>query len=190
MCVFMLMCSWSQRNYFFRKNTQIRLTNLNKRRNWAQRLQKRVIFFPKWKKPKIASTSNASFVSIPGSSIFLTTRPILLKALFLIRFDLNLKRVIRKKDKTLRRYWITTRVLFNLSRQSKGARMGKGKGKNLQSLQLLTPFTKFILFTGVRPGRILFFLNFFNSRFTAPLFLSQHWINFFSPTQFVNFRPA
>lgn len=82
--------------------------------------------------------------------------------------------MIRKKDKTLRRYWITTRVLFNLTRQSKGARMGKGKGKNIQTLQLITPLSCFIGFRGVRLGRLLFFLHLFNTRFAGAVFLYTH----------------
>nr|ACX30995.1 ribosomal protein L16 [Moneuplotes crassus] len=153
----------------------LKLINRNKRLNWTQRLQKRVIFFPSFKKPPIKYTSTRTHLNHFGNSFFFLTKPILLTALFLIRFDLLLKRIIRKKDKTLRRYWITTRVLFNLTRQSKGARMGKGKGKNLQTFQLICPLTAFISFRGVRYGRLLFFLKFFNFRFSSFIYLLTHW---------------
>lgn len=152
-----------------------RLVNRNRRFNWAQRLQKRVIFLPKFRKASVIKTAVKAQFNHFGNAFFFLTRPILLTALFLVRFDLLLKRIIRKKDKTLRRYWITTRVLFNLTRQSKGARMGKGKGKNLQSFQLVCPLTIFIAFKGVRYGRLLFFLKFFNSRFSAFVYLLTHW---------------
>lgn len=152
-----------------------KLVNRNRRLNWNQRLQKRVVFFPRFKKPPVRLTSTSVHLNHFGNSFFLLTKPLLLTALFLIRFDLLLKRIIRKKDKTLRRYWITTRVLFNLTRQSKGARMGKGKGKNLQTFQLICPLTVFIAFRGVRYGRLLFFLKFFNSRLSSFIFLLTHW---------------
>lgn len=152
-----------------------RLVNRNRRFNWTQRLQKRVIFLPKFRKISVIKTAVKSQFNHFGNAFFFLTRPILLTALFLVRFDLLLKRIIRKKDKTLRRYWITTRVLFNLTRQSKGARMGKGKGKNLQSFQLVCPLTTFIAFKGVRYGRLLFFLKFFNSRFSAFIYLLTQW---------------
>nr|ACX30957.1 ribosomal protein L16 [Moneuplotes minuta] len=167
--------SWLAHNQLKRHVPILKLVNRNRRLNWVQRLQKRVIFFPRFRKPPIRYTSTTVHLNHFGNSFFFLTRPLLLTALFLIRFDLLLKRVIRKKDKTLRRYWITTRVLFNLTRQSKGARMGKGKGKNLQTFQLVSPLTAFIAFKGVRYGRLLFFLKFFNSRFSSFIYLLTHW---------------
>lgn len=52
--------------------------------------------------------------------------------------------------------------------------MGKGKGKNIQTFQLITPLSCFIGFRGVRFGRLLFFLRFFNARFTGAVFLYTH----------------
>nr|YP_011027856.1 ribosomal protein L16 [Euplotes cristatus]UPM52066.1 ribosomal protein L16 [Euplotes cristatus] len=167
--------------------TRPRTNNLNIRRNWAQRLQKRVVFFPKFRLPPVGRTRSSDTLRCFGNSVFYFAQPLLLKALFLIRFELLLKRVVRKKDKTLRRYWITTRVLFNLTRQSKGARMGKGKGKNVQVFQLITPLSCFVGFRGVRLGRLLFFLRFFNMRFAGAIFLQIHWtagINHKAPALF------
>jgi len=52
--------------------------------------------------------------------------------------------------------------------------MGKGKGKNTIQLQKFAPFTHFIEFKGVRYGRLLLFLKFFNSRFPSPMFMAVH----------------
>ena len=167
--------NWVSSNKPYLSTTPLLLKNRNFRRNWAQRLQKKVVFFPKFKQPPVKYTQTCGAFRFFGNSFFFISRPLLLKSLFLIRFDLLLKRIVRKKDKTLRRYWITTRVLFNLTRQSKGARMGKGKGKNIQTFQLISPTTVFISFSGVRFGRLLFFLKFFNARFPCAVFLKYHW---------------
>nr|YP_011027892.1 ribosomal protein L16 [Euplotes vannus]UPM52102.1 ribosomal protein L16 [Euplotes vannus] len=181
---------WLSYHFSRRYKSTLKLINRNRRLNWTQRLQKRVVFFPRFGKPSIKHTSTNVHLNHFGNSFFFLTRPLLLTALFLIRFDLLLKRIIRKKDKTLRRYWITTRVLFNLTRQSKGARMGKGKGKNLQTFQLICPLTVFIAFRGVRYGRLLFFLKFFNSRLSSFVFLLTHWTHNLRNLPHKSFRNA
>lgn len=166
------------------------LKNKNFRRNWKQRLQKRFIFFPKFRYFQLKKLGSRFTTFHFGNSVFTIPKPVFFTHIFLSRFDLNLKRVVRKKDKTLRRYWITTRVLFNLTRQSKGARMGKGKGRNFKTFQLINAFTSFIEFRGVRLGRLRYFLHLFNSRFTVPLFLINHWTTTVLNSKFSLFRNA
>lgn len=162
--------------------------NLNTRRNWHQKLQKRVVFFPKLKRNLVKRCGAIPANFTYGQVAMLPTNALLLSQLFMIRFDLKLKRVVRKKDKTLRRFWITTRVLFNLTRQSKGARMGKGKGKNLQLLQRINPFTNFIEFKGVRFGRLVHFNLLFNSLFNSYFFLVTRWSSLLNRTGVSTFR--
>lgn len=162
---------------------------LRKKRNWHQILQKRAVYFPKTTSNKLTVLKNFNRFNF-GNSKFINTNTLYLTPLFVTRFILNLKRVVRKKDKTLRKYWINSRVLFKLSKQSKGARMGKGKGKNLSQFQKYSAFTNFIEFKGVRFGRLLFFLKFFNSRFATKFFLIRNWISFFSTTNNYLFRNA
>ena len=80
------------------------LKNRNIRKNWAQRLQKKLQYFPnknyKQSRKHLRFSPNFNY----GNAIFLPPKALLLSALFLVRFTLNLKRVIRKRDKTLRKF--------------------------------------------------------------------------------------
>ena len=160
-----------------------------KKKNWHQILQKRAIFFPKQTKFKLNVLKNYKKFNF-GNSKFFNPQTFYLTPLFVTRFILNLKRIVRKKDKTLRKYWINSRVLFKLSKQSKGARMGKGKGKNLTQFQKYSAFTNFIEFSGVRFGRLLFFIRYFNSRFPTHFYLIRHWSTNFTKYQSFLFRNA
>lgn len=155
----------------------LKLRNKNKKKNWSQRLQKKLNYFPKKRHNLSCTYARKSFSFFFGNSIFSSPKLLFFSSLFLTRFILNLKRVVRKRDKTLRKFWITLRVFFRVTYQSKGARMGKGKGKHQILLQKVAPFINFIEFRGVRFGRLLYFLKFFNSRLPAKLCLINHWSN-------------
>lgn len=174
----------------FNHLTDFKLRNVNVRRNWHQRLQKRVIFFPKLRQRTLKYSNNTHTLPNTRYVTMIPSNPLLLTQLFLTRFELKLKRIVRKKDKTLRRFWLTTRVLFNLTRQSKGARMGKGKGKNYQSLQRINPLTNFIGFRGVRFGRLIRFLLYFNSLFRIQFFLTTAWYTMLNRDNYFYFRSA
>lgn len=156
-------------SFIYRKARKLKL------KNWAQIRTSRTVYFPKSSTRYATRKLDNSQRFMFGNSAILPTTTLLLSNRFLLRFDLNLRRIVRKKDKTLRRFWITTRVLFNLSRQSKGSRMGKGKGKNVQHFQFFNPFTNFIELSGVRYGRLIFFLSFLNKRFAQKLLLRLRW---------------
>jgi hypothetical protein len=55
--------------------------------------------------------------------------------------------------------------------KSKGARMGKGKGKKLIYFQRIFAGTNFIEFLGVRLGRLYYFLFYWNNRFYQKFYL-------------------
>lgn len=152
-----------------------KLNNKNKKKNWAQKLQKKTNFFPNKNYWISSKNKRLRFPFSFGNAVFTLPRPLLLSSFFITRFILNLKRVVRKRDKTLRNYWVTLRVFLRVTYQSKGARMGKGKGKHNVLLQNIPPFSSFIEFKGVRYGRLLFFLKFFNSKLPINSFLITHW---------------
>ena len=77
---------------------------LKVRKNWKQRLQKKISYFSKKKDVRSLNYINKSWSFNFGNAIFTLPRSILLSALFITRFILKLKRVVRKKDKTLRKY--------------------------------------------------------------------------------------
>lgn len=106
-----------------------------------------------------------------GNSALLNSNPIVLSSLFIFRFILVLKRIARKKDKTFRFFWWPRGSFFTITKQSKGARMGKGKGKHLFVVQRYSPLIHFIEFSGIRFGRLFYFLKFFNTRFYSFFFL-------------------
>jgi ribosomal protein L16/L10AE len=153
----------------------LKIRKLRNKRNWIQRLQKKISYFSKKKHENSLNYINKRWSFNFGNSILTLPRSILFSALLTTRFILNLKKVVRKRDKTLRRYWITIRVFFKITKQSKGARMGKGKGKNTLQLQKYSPLSNFIEFKGVRYGRLIHFLKFFNSRFPLKLSLVLFW---------------
>lgn len=107
-----------------------------------------------------------------GTAAFVPLKPLVLTSLFLIRFILFLKRITRKKDKTLRRFWITPKSFLKITKQSKGARMGKGKGKHFFLIQRIFSMSNFIEFKTIRTGRLHFFLRKLNARMPAPFFLN------------------
>jgi hypothetical protein len=58
--------------------------------------------------------------------------------------------------------------------------MGKGKGKHLFAVQRYSPLIHFVEFFGVRSGRLLYFLNFFNTRFYSSFFFKLKESGFFT----------
>jgi hypothetical protein len=58
--------------------------------------------------------------------------------------------------------------------------MGKGKGKHLFAVQRYSPLIHFVEFFGVRSGRLLYFLNFFNTRFYSSFFFKLKDASFFT----------
>jgi len=117
---------------------------------------------------------NRKFIFTFGSASFVPLSPVIVTSLFLTRFLLFFKRIVRKKDKTLRKFWLTPKSLLRVSKQSKGARMGKGKGKHIIFIQRTKPFTNFVEFSRVREGRLRFFLNKFNSKMSTLFFYKSN----------------
>jgi hypothetical protein len=115
-----------------------------------------------------------------GNSALLNSNPIVLSSLFIFRFILLLKKIARKRDKTFRFFWWPRGSFITITKQSKGARMGKGKGKHLFAVQRYSPLIHFVEFFGVRSGRLLYFLNFFNTRFYSSFFFKLKESSFFS----------
>lgn len=122
-----------------------------------------------------------------GNSALLNSNPIVLSSLFIFRFILVLKRVARKKDKTFRFFWWPRGSFLTITKQSKGARMGKGKGKHLFYVQRYSPLVHFIEFSGIRFGRLVYFLKFFNTRFYSFFFLKLKESGFFFKPQNLNY---
>ena len=128
----------------------------------------------KWSKPRIFFYTKKTFTQFSpytknlkprfGDSSFLPMSPLILSSLLLVRLVLFFKRIIRKRDKSLRKYWLTPRTLIRVTKQSKGARMGKGKGKHVSLLQRFPPLSPFAEFFRVREGRLRLFLKKLNSR--------------------------
>lgn len=84
------------------------------------------------------------------------------------------KKIIKKKDKALRKFWLNPKTLIRVTKQSKGARMGKGKGKHFFLIQRFPPFKTFAEFSGVRKGRLKFFLFKFNSKMSVNFILKTN----------------
>lgn len=60
------------------------------------------------------------------------------------------KRFLRKPEKMGKKLWLTPTYTFNLTKKSKGSRMGKGRGKKLIPSLILLPGSAIIQFTNVR----------------------------------------
>lgn len=141
-CVKLRFMQAKRRNFFFKSPTTF-LSKLN--------LPKRFFF------------GNAALVPLSF---------LVLSSLFLTRFILFLKRVARKRDKTLRRYWLAPRSFIRIAYKSKGARMGKGKGKKIIHIQRYPPFINFVEFSGIRPGKLEYVNKQVNARMQVYLTLS------------------
>lgn len=62
------------------------------------------------------------------------------------RTILFFKIFLRKPEKTGKRLWITPKYIINISRKSRGARMGVGRGRKLRSFLRLSPSTPLLEF--------------------------------------------
>jgi len=102
-----------------------------------------------------------------GDSSFINQSPLLLSYSFLLKFTLFLKRIAQKREKTMRYYYFKPLSFLKITKQSKGSRMGKGKGKTILKVQRFSPMQSFIEFRGVRVGRLVMFLNLINVRSPA-----------------------
>lgn len=72
------------------------------------------------------------------------------------------KRFLRKPEKMGKKLWLTPTYTFNLTKKSKGSRMGKGRGKKLVQALILLPGSSIIQFTNVKTlvaRRLVFFLQ-------------------------------
>jgi ribosomal protein L16/L10AE len=136
-----------------------------------RKLQKlrRKSFFYKSPSSYITQCTKESFFF--GNSAYQPASLVILTSLFLTRFILFLKKIVRKRDKSQRRYWLAPRSFLRVTLKSKGARMGKGKGKHIVQIQRFRPFVNFVEFLGVRLGRLRLYLFKLNSRMTAKFFL-------------------
>lgn len=120
-----------------------------------------------------------------GNAGFYPESPLILTNSFLSKFILYLKRVIRKRGKSLRFFFFKPLNLIKVSKQSKGARMGKGKGKTLTLVQRFSPLSFLVEFDGVRVGRLVHYFRLFRTRFPATLTLSLGVSNY--PALFLRF---
>lgn len=107
-----------------------------------------------------------------GNIAFTTSQVLILNSIFLLRFILFLKKIARKSEKTLRYFWLTPRSYTNVTLQSKGARMGKGKGKKIIKLQRIGAGVNFVEFSGMRYGRLKYYLYYMNIRFNQRFYLN------------------
>lgn len=106
-----------------------------------------------------------------GNAAFQPTSLVVLTSRFITRFILFLKKIVRKRDKSQRRYWLAPRSFLRVTLKSKGARMGKGKGKHVVLIQRFQPFINFIEFAGVRTGRLRRYLYKLNTRMSSRFIL-------------------
>lgn len=112
-----------------------------------------------------------------GNSAFRPKQLLILTLKFLIKFVLFLKKITRKSDRSLRYFWLTPKSLLLIRFKNKGARMGKGKGKQLIRIQKIYHHTNFIEFFGVRLGRLYYYLFYLNIRFIQQFYLFySNWI--------------
>lgn len=148
-----------------------------------QRLRRKSFFY----KPR-TTYLNASLKEqfFFGNAAFQPASLVVLNSLFLTRFILFLKKIVRKRDKSQRRYWLAPRSFLKVTLKSKGARMGKGKGKHVVNIQRFRPFINFVEFSGVRSGRLRLYLFKLNCRMGPQFFLklplsriSQHRLTFY-----------
>lgn len=106
-----------------------------------------------------------------GSSAIVNSQPMVVSNGFLLKFALLLKRVIKKKGKSFRFFFFRPTSLIKVSKQSKGARMGKGKGKSIMLIQRFLPYKTLVEFSGLRLKRLIYLSQFFSNRLAADLFL-------------------
>lgn len=112
-----------------------------------------------------------------GNCSFCAKQALYLNAKFLMKFILFIKKITRKVEKSLRRFWLIPQSLLAITLKSKGARMGKGKGKKLIYFQRIFARTNFIEFLGVRLGRLYYFLFYWNNRFYQKFYLYRSLLN-------------
>lgn len=112
-----------------------------------------------------------------GNSTYRAKQLLILTLNFLIKFILFLKKITRKSDKSLRYFWLIPKSLLIIRFKNKGARMGKGKGKQLIKIQKIYHHTNFIEFYGIRLGRLNFFLFYLNLRFIQYFYLYYSQFN-------------
>ena len=112
-----------------------------------------------------------------GNSTYRAKQLLILTLNFLIKFILFLKKITRKSDKSLRYFWLIPKSLLIIRFKNKGARMGKGKGKQLIKIQKIYHHTNFIEFYGIRLGRLSFFLFYLNLRFIQYFYLYYSQLN-------------
>lgn len=113
-----------------------------------------------------------------GNSSYRSRQSLILTLNFLIKFILFLKKITRKVDKNLRYFWLIPKSLLLIRFKNKGARMGKGKGKQITRIQRISHHTDFIEFYGIRIGRLLYFLFYLNLRFIQYFYLYYSFYNY------------
>ena len=118
-------------------------------------------------KKKKEIKSSLSFFLSPyrfkfGSVALKFSKKLIITQLLYKKFLLLIKKIAKKPDKTLKILWLAPSYIFRLSYKSKGARMGKGKGKRHVLYQLYKPGKPFIEISNVRIGRIFYFIFYLN----------------------------
>lgn len=88
-----------------------------------------------------------------------------------LKLKLFFKRFVRKPEKTLKKFWLSPIFLFTISLKSKGARMGKGKGKKLLKMLRLNPGKIFLEVSNIRLGRMFFFIKHLQLRLSLSILL-------------------
>jgi hypothetical protein len=81
---------------------------------------------------------------------------------FFLKLSFVAKRLAKRPERSLRKFWITPSYVLNLTYKSKGARMGKGKGKKTVRTARFFPGKPFLEFSNVRSGKIFYFIKFLN----------------------------
>lgn len=97
-----------------------------------------------------------------GSVIIKFTRRLLITQLLYKKFMLLIKRIARKPDRTSKVLWLSPSYIFRVTYKSKGARMGKGQGKDHVWYKSYFPGKPFIEVANVRIGRVFYFLFYLN----------------------------
>jgi len=67
---------------------------------------------------------------------------------------LILKRWVRKPDRTLKKLWLSPNYILRISKSSKGARMGKGKGGKALLISRFTPLSTLIETSNITFNRL------------------------------------
>nr|YP_010117037.1 hypothetical protein KQ443_mgp27 [Euplotes vanleeuwenhoeki]QPM99251.1 hypothetical protein MitoLV_23 [Euplotes vanleeuwenhoeki] len=142
----------------------------------AKHLKMKMKFF--YQKKKQYNFNNLSVPFHFGDLAFMTTTYLIFNLKRSLRFTLFIKRMIKRRFRGVRKFWILPGDYFRVSFKTKGARMGKGKGKSANILRRISPYLHFVEFKNVRLGRVLFFKNILNSRFPRPLLINIKF-NFF-----------